>query len=186
MKLTLGASAVAASDRPKDLLFLESDDAAEFLEELDLTLLAAGGAVPDVLLEFEGAPPKNPDGAANFNALLEVLGYVTFVVEAYEENGKLYGYWHGPEGTPMKDAAIVSYDSEGTISLESGDSVLEVIVCRASYENEEKFAELKSRLAEHGVTFAAKSWKNYGKARPCQTNPEKLHLKLYEQNGAKA
>jgi hypothetical protein len=184
MRFKLGCGTTPASDRPKDLEFLMSDAGRAFAGELDLAVLSLDGDVPGVLEEFAGEVPANHDHAANFQALRDVLGLVTFVVEAYEDNGKLYGYWHGPEGAPLREAPIVSYDSEGTVSLESGESLLEALVCKASYEDDDKFAALQKKLAERGVAIGATSWKNWGRRLPCKSDPEKLHDELYRKYSA--
>lgn len=131
--------------------------------------------------EFEDEPDEDDD-TANLEALREVLGYATWVVEAVEDNGTLYGYWHGPEQVPATEAPIVTYDSEGTLSLASGESLLEALVCKACYENDDRFAALKQRLAAHGIVLTATTWANYDQARPCQTDPETLHEQLYDRN----
>jgi hypothetical protein len=141
--------------------------------------LSPDGETPGVLEEFAEEAPTDNEQAANFRALKEVLGQATFIAEAYEDNGKLWGYWRGPEGNAIKDAPIVSYDSEGTIEIESGESLLEALVCHASYENDAKFESLKAKLAAHGIQIGATSWKNWGRRRKSKTDPAQLHDELY-------
>jgi hypothetical protein len=186
MTIVLGSKNTPAGAWPADLKFLHTDAGGDLGRELDLVLLEADGDAPDVLEEFDGPTPKNKDHAANYAALKEVLGMATWVIEAVEREGTLYGYWHGPEGVPLKDAPIVSYDSEGTISLKSGQSLLEVLICDACYEDDDRFDELKKRVAKHGVKLTAATWANYDSPRPCKTDPKELHDKLYEQNKKKA
>lgn len=181
MTFKIGAKSIAKTEQPADLQFWTGKSAKQLLASLDLRMLSPDD-LPDVLEEFESPPTtKDKDVLANVRALQEVLGMVTFVVEAEEDNGTLYGYWHGPEGTPAKDAPIVSYDSEGTIELACGTSLSDVLVAKASYEDDEQFAELKAALGKHGIELSGDSASDYFDTPPCKTDPAKLHDKLYKQ-----
>lgn len=177
MTFKLGAQTIPKAEQPADLQFWSSKAAAKLRASLDLRMLAPDSATPDVLEEFDSPPTTtDKDVLANVRALAEVLAMVTFVVEAEEDNGTLYGYWHGPEGTPAKDAAIVSYDSEGTIELQDGMTLSDVLVSKASDEDEERFEELMTALAKHGIEVSSEL-----ETPSCKTDPAKLHDKLYKQ-----
>ncbi len=184
MPFPMGPSAIKAEQQPADLKFLLTDAGRSLLAELDLELLPLDGEPPGVFEEFE-RKPRADDDVANLEALREVLGYATWIVEAVEDNGTLYGYWHGPDAEPATEAAIVTYDSEGTLDTACGNSLIEALVLKACYENEGRFAALKQRLSDHGVTLKATTWETYS-SRPCKTNPQKLHNEIYERNQAKA
>jgi hypothetical protein len=187
----LGVAHLPEAQRPADLAFLASEEGEDLRDELEVSILDAE-APPDLFEEFEGDPDDNPDVEANRLALREVLGMVTWVVEAYEDNGKLYGYWHGPEGVPLAESAIVTYDSEGTIELESGRLLVEVLAAKKAFDvsfdeddedavRDEAFQQYAERLARHGIVFSAA--KPDDLATPSvKTAPDKLHEQLYNQH----
>jgi len=179
MGFKIGVKTISAKEMPKDLAFLTSAAAEAISEDLDSIQVLTG--TPDLLEEFDEDEPDDPGHAANRKALAEVLGMVTFVVEACEDNGTLYGYWHGPEKTPIAEAPIVSYDSEGTISLESGKTLVDVLVCNASYENQARFDRVKAVLEANDIPLHATAWNKPSKSKQPPTDPEKLHDELFEK-----
>ena len=51
---------------------------------------------------------------------------ITIVAES--EDGDMIGYWHGPERTPIGDAPIVKFDTEGTFGLMQGRRLSEAML----------------------------------------------------------
>lgn len=149
-----------------------------------MRLLSPKSAPPELLQSFD-TEEKGRDAKANQRALREVLGMVTIVLEAPEDNAKRYGYWRGPEKTPLDKAPIVSFDSEGTISREVGSSLVDVLLQKRCYEEPEQFAEWKAKLVKAGVTITATKWDDYRMRAPWASDPEKLHDALYNKYSKK-
>lgn len=107
---------------------------------------------------------------------------VTFVVEDWNDNSTLYGYWRGPENTPLSKAPIVSYDSEESISKEVGSSIVDCLLQKKCYEEPEQFDDWKAKLVKAGIAITRKKWDDYSSRNEWASDPEKLHQKLYKKH----
>jgi len=173
----IGFAKVSDADLPPDIAFLKKKGKS-WLGTFEVTLLDGKGDPPELLEHFDTGD-GDPDVVGNTRAIREVLSMITWAVEAYEDNSTLYGYWRGPEKTPLKKAPIVSFDSEGQFSKEVGSSLLEVLLQKSCYEEEEQFDAWKAKLVKAGVAIKAKGWDDYASRAKWPSDPEKLHEKLY-------
>ena len=176
----VGFANVPTEDLPPDLAFLQSKEGKAWLRTFEVRLLSGKGKRPELLEDLPNEEDEDPETIANLRAIREVLAMVTFAVEAPQDNAKLYGYWRGPEKTPLSKAPIVGYDSEGTISREVGASLIEVLL-QESTDEEEVFMDRKTKLEKAGMKIATKRWNDFTSRAKWKTDPEKLHSKLYEK-----
>ena len=115
---------------------------------------------------------QNPDIMANVAAINDVLALCTIVAES--EDGDMIGYWHGPERTPIGNAEIVKFDTEGTFGLMQGRTLAEAMLGNDTYSDVERFATTCAWLAECGIAIDAKSWRELSSPEAA-TRPDKLH-----------
>jgi hypothetical protein len=120
----------------------------------------------------------NPDIMANVAAIDAVLALSTVVVELDDE--ELLGYWHGPEGTPIDKAPILSLDTEGQFGIVSGRTLTEAIVAFGLYRDSD-FARARDLWAQHGVVVAAATLSelDYG---AFASDPDDVHLDVYNRH----
>ena len=121
---------------------------------------------------------QNPDIMANVAAINEVLSLITIVAES--EDGDMLGYWHGPERTPIGNAAIVKFDTEGIFDLMQGRTLSEAMLGNDTFSDAERFAAGRAWLAACGIAIDATNWRELS-APEAATRPDKLHDALYEQ-----
>ncbi|MDF9714730.1 hypothetical protein INN71_01925 [Nocardioides sp. ChNu-153] len=114
----------------------------------------ADGEVPAVLDESYLTPDDlaNPDIAANVAANRDTAALVTWVAQREEEAA--YGYWRGPDDTPLAEAAVVLLDTEGQFGVLEGRTISEALSAdhdglRVDYE------DYVAACAEAGVEIAA-------------------------------
>lgn len=176
-RLRFGYQRIPSKDQPRDLKAIAKSRCDALMDELKLQLLSSRDEMPDVLRELE----EGPSDDANYIALREVLGYVTFVLE--DQDQAVHGYWHGPEGLAASKSPIISYDTEGTIELLEGRGLLEAMIGKASDARDdgapaENFAHFMSLLDGEDLGISAKSPSKLVTPRH-KTNPKRLHSKLY-------
>ncbi|KAF0812677.1 hypothetical protein IGB42_02969 [Andreprevotia sp. IGB-42] len=156
------------------------DEYADAFEAIQCRLIGPDDAIAlldhSYLSEEELA---NPDIAANVAATKEVFALITFVVQ--NDNSDVIGYWHGPEGTPIGQAAIVKYDSEGQFSLLQGTTLTEALLGDYVFDDDEEFTSLRDWFAEDGITITASNWDDLASPEPAST-PDDLHETLYNQH----
>lgn len=130
---------------------------------------------------------QNADIMANVAAINDVLALITIAAES--EDGDMIGYWHGPERTPIGNAPIVKFDTEGTFDLMQGRTLSEAMLGNSTFDDEARFAEARAWLAGCGIEIGAKNWRELSTPE-ASTRPDKLHKALYQQKrmaaGAKA
>jgi hypothetical protein len=97
----------------------------------------------------------NPDMMMNIEAIDEVFNLATFVVEL--EDDHILGYWHGSENTPIADAPIIKFDSEGQFSVCRGNNLTEAIIAETMSYQEDKFPEFKAWFAKYQIDIATNS-----------------------------
>ena len=135
----------------------------------------------DYLSEDERA---DPDIQANIAAVEQVARMITFV--ARDDDGNLYGYWHGKSNRPLEDAPIVQYDTEGQFDIMPGASLTEAFAAWYCYDNDEWFDEIKQGFAELDVDFICDSWQAvYDSAEEWADDPAELHNEMYDAERAK-
>jgi hypothetical protein len=120
----------------------------------------------------------NPDIMANVAAIGAVLALATFVMEL--DDGQLLGYWHGPEQTPIEDAALIEFDTEGQFYFVSGLTITEAML---GYElrRESDFAQMRDWCAKLGILISARSLAEL-EHREAKTNPSTVHLEAYNRH----
>ena len=121
---------------------------------------------------------QNPDIMANVAAINDVLALITIIAES--EDGDMIGYWHGPERTPIGNAPVVKFDTEGAFGLMQGRSLSEAMLGNATFDDAERFAAGRDWLASWGIEIDANNWRELSTPE-ASTPPDKLHKALYEQ-----
>jgi hypothetical protein len=97
----------------------------------------------------------NPAIMANVKAIDDMFKLATFVVE--HEDGDLYGYWQGAENTPLTNAPIIQYDTEGQFNILGGSGLIEAITANFSFSEESTFQEFRTAFADRQILFSATS-----------------------------
>lgn len=115
---------------------------------------------------------------ANAAAIDDVLALITIVAES--EDGDMIGYWHGPERTPIGNAPIVKFDTEGMFGLMQGRTLSEAMLGNDTFDDPERFTEARAWLAGCGIAIDANDWRELSTPEAF-TRPDKLHKALYEQ-----
>lgn len=85
---------------------------------------------------------------ANVNAVLAVKKCINFIAAA--EDSHFFGYWRGPNETPLDRSPIVWYDNEGLFHLMPGKNLADAIVCYYSHD-EQDFEEWKRWMDHWGI-----------------------------------
>ncbi|MGO4263564.1 hypothetical protein [Lysobacter sp. TAB13] len=158
----------------------QDDGLDEALSELGCRLLAPDDA-PTLLNPgsyMSQDELDDPSIAAGIVATEQVCALISFFVEDEESN--LFGYWHGPEGAAMADAAIVKYDNEGQFALLQGRGLVEALIGDRVFDDDEAFAEHADRFDEIGIAVTNRSWEELASPDPA-TKPDELHAVLYER-----
>jgi hypothetical protein len=120
---------------------------------------------------------------ANVAAMNSTCGYAAFV--ARDDDGKLFGYWFGPENVDIGDAPILALDSEGQFALLEGATLSEALLGNHVFEDTARFAQLKADFAKAGIAIGAGSWDDLPFPNP-PTDPASFHEERYEENRGKA
>jgi hypothetical protein len=120
----------------------------------------------------------DPDILANIAAIEDVFALSTFVVELDDQD--LLGYWHGPEGTPIDKAPILSLDTEGQFEIATGRALTEAIVAFGLWRDSD-FARTRDWCAQRGIVVAARTLSElkYGAIR---CHPREIHLDAYNRH----
>jgi hypothetical protein len=131
---------------PDDLVLL-IEKCSDLLEELGVSIPTEGSWSPWKDKSYlTTADLKDPDIAGNVRALEEVCEMVSFVAET--DGGEFIGYWRGPDDLPIREAALVYYDTEGMFYLCGSRFVDALFVL---YSGHREFQQLKNRLKENGI-----------------------------------
>lgn len=151
----LDTHGLTRDELPPDLLAIvrATDEGDDPLEPLACSLITSESTVPllsnDYLTDDDRA---NPGIMANVDAISRVLELCTFVVQS--EDGELAGYWRGPEGRPLAESPLVTYDTEGQVRRLAGTRLVEGIVsewCFDTDQLDDVDAELRAIGVELGV-----------------------------------
>jgi hypothetical protein len=121
---------------------------------------------------------QNRDIMTNVAVSNDVLALITMVAES--EDGDMIGYWHGPEHTPIGNAPIVKFDTEGMFGLMQGRTLSEAMLGNDTFDDAERFADARAWLAGCGIEIDAKNWSELSTPE-ASTRPDKLHKALYQQ-----
>lgn len=115
-----------------------------------------------------------PGIAAGLRAHADTIALVTWAAE--DENESAWGYWHGPENTPISEAPIVQLDSEGTYQLLPGASLSDALAW-ALDDYSHTFAEFVELCAEAGVHLSASEPDELPdpSERPVLSDPNDVH-----------
>lgn len=174
---------------PPDLRALLEAAAGDLLREaLGFAFLVPGRDYPLLTGSYlNDSDRQNPDIMANVAAINDVLALTTMVADS--EDGDMIGYWHGPERTPIGDAPIVKFDTEGMFDLMQGRTLAEAMLGNYTFDDPERFADGRTWLAGCGIEIGANNWRELSTPE-ASTRPDKLHKALYQQKrvaaGAKA
>lgn len=127
------------------------------LSDLGYRLLAADDA-PTLLDHGYLSPAEraDPSIAANLVAIDEVCAQISFFAE--DDQGNLFGYWHGPERTALAAAPLVKFDNEGQFSLLQGRGLIEALIGDRVFDDDEAFAGHAQCFQGLGFTVAARTW----------------------------
>lgn len=94
----------------------------------------------------------NPEIAANVRAMADTSGLITWVAED-EDESTAFGYWRGPQDTPLAEAPIVSLNSEGQFDLLPGN-LSEARSIEYGEWSDEGYAGLAADCRAQGVSIA--------------------------------
>jgi hypothetical protein len=125
----------------------------------------------------------DPDIMANVAAMTSTCAFAAFV--ARDDDGNLFGYWFGPENTPIESAAILRLDTEGAFEIIAGSSLSEALVGDRVFDDDAEFAKLKGQFGRVGISFSANCWEDLVLPETA-SDPGIHHEKLYNENRAKA
>ncbi len=154
-------------------------DSDPLREALGFALLVPGRNYPLLTASYlNDSDRQNPDIMANVAAINDVLARITMVAES--EDGDMIGYWHGPERTPIDKAPIVKLDTEGIFDLMQGRTLSEAMLGNATFDDAERFADIRAWLANCGIAIGANNWRELSTPE-ASTRPDKLHDVLYAQ-----
>lgn len=179
-----------SADIPPDLLRLYETETrrvpnvheyVDAYEMLGLELIVPG-ALPSLMTNdyLSEEDLKNPDIRANVKAVDEVFAHCTFV--ATDDNGNLIGYWRGPEKLPLDQAPVVRFDTEGQFTLLDGLHITEAVAADMTFEDDEKFSELRAAFEKMGVAFSSSHRDTLARhAHPPSESPDEMHQRLYEK-----
>ncbi len=119
----------------------------------------------------------DPDTMANVAAVDEIFKLITFVAE--DVDGQLFGYWHGSENTPLPNAPIVKYGSEGQFEILKGANFTEAIIGDSVMGNEQEFV----RFREWGINLGIDISTSLDTlcVHQLEVEPRELHTKTYEK-----
>jgi len=118
---------------------------------------------------------QDPEIVGNIRAIDEVCEMVSFVAESDE--GEFIGYWRGPDETPINEAGIVYYDTEGMFYLCGSRFVDALFVLCSEYD---EFEELKSRLEQNGIALEYDSEDDIPIPN-MDVTPDAIHTAKYEE-----
>ena len=157
----------------------QADDEADPLREaLGFSLLSPGRDYQLLSGSYLNQRDRqNPDIMMNVAAINKVLAMITIVAES--KDGDIFGYWHGPERTPIGAAPIVKLDTEGQFDLMQGGTLTEAMLGNGTFSDDERFSAGRAWLAACGIEMEAANWR--GLSTPTvPTRPDKLHRSLYD------
>ncbi|MBF5004108.1 hypothetical protein [Diaphorobacter caeni] len=91
---------------------------------------------------LSAAELKDPSIAATVKATHEVMSFITFAVKT--DDGDFIGYWQWPKGTPIEQARIVRYDTEGQFNLMEGRTITEALLHEMADPTTDEFSDTPS------------------------------------------
>ncbi|KDA06916.1 hypothetical protein DC31_07290 [Microbacterium sp. CH12i] len=127
-----------------------SDDGVVFVPAGEVPASVHEGYIEPTYLSAEEL--KEPSIAANIHAHKDTIALITWA--AVDENESAWGYWRGPEDTPITEAPIVQLDSEGTYRLLPGASLSDALAWSLD-DYSHTFDEFVELCAEAGVRLSA-------------------------------
>jgi hypothetical protein len=120
----------------------------------------------------------NPETMANVAAIDEVFKFITFVAE--DVDGQLFGYWHGSENTPLSNAPIVKYGSEGQFEILKGANFTEAIIGDSACGDEQEFVKTREWVTTTlGIEISTSL--NLLYMPELAIEPRELHASTYEK-----
>lgn len=172
---TFSANRLGGDPLPDDLKILLGH-AGELIEHTGLELNGEEGWAPWLDTSYlSESDRQNPDIMANVRAIADVCALIAFV--ASTEDGEYYGYWRGPDRSPLADSPIVRLDNEGQfliIARTFAEAVLTMTF------DDEQFAELSDWLRSLGVEAQVGSIDEI-EGPSAEPEPSKLHRELYDR-----
>jgi len=120
------------------------------------------------------AEKSDPDIAANITAIAEVCALITFV--ATDDQANYYGYWRGPDQSPLESSPIVQLDNEGQFYLCGTPNLAGALLVHTCFG--ESFGEVREWLSSLGIRDLPSSPYDLGDPRP-SCMPNQLHCELH-------
>ena len=119
----------------------------------------------------------NPDIMANVRAIGDIVGMSSFIGE--DDDGGVFGYWHGPEQIDAGKAALIRLDTEGQFSLYQGHTLADALVSSWIFD-EDDFKQIKTWLANFDITISADNLDDFPEPQS-PSQPDDMHHDLYEK-----
>ncbi len=164
----------------------------DLLWELCISLVDNGDEVRELTDDsyLTDEDKADPDIMANVLAIREVFKYIHFI--ARDDNSNILGYWCGPQGVPLEDAPIVSYDTEGQFRVMDGGNFAEALLGRYHYilandddEIDDSFIQLRDLFRECGIHIEANTRDELYAPNPT-LSPDVMAHKIYNEHRVKA
>ncbi|WP_139978219.1 hypothetical protein [Nocardioides litoris] len=136
----------------------------------------APGATFDHAYLSEDELAANADLAANVRAINETAALVHWVLGTDED--QVVGYWRGPEATPLAEAPLVLYGSEGQFELVGARSVTEWLALESTEHGDDDWDDVVAACREAGVTGELRGIEEW-QVPEVAVGPADLHQQRY-------
>lgn len=164
----------------QDFRIESEEDVSDPLSEMGIYLLLPGDdPLPDDS-HLSKKEKNTPFYKANYPAVMSVMKLITFAAQIIYDDGDEdpVGYWHGPENTPIEEAPIVKWSSDGFTVL-PGKNLTEALL--TTLDEEDDFPRIRKSLSEYGIRISARKISEI-KTPKVKTHPNELHGILYSDN----